>query len=434
MKKEGLIKRILLAGFALSGMTALVYEVVWARPLQLIFGSTIYAVSTMLTSFMFGFALGSYLFRNKVDKTDNPAMLFAKLEIGIGLYGFVILLLFKILPAIYLKLVEVPGFLYLQFILCFAVLLLPAILFGATWPAITKAYAKTEQVGKDVGVLYSWNSFGAVCGSIAAGFLLIPLLGITKTTYLAASVNILIGIVIFVVFKKEVKKKEIGKIGLLFIGGLLLSGVQAVDVAARECADLQNDILWSSGYSNTKESAKYYVWKYDNCPGTDCSVEKMSVYTRNLYTGTSAENAFGDGYVLIADAEESNCVYPSLATYTKYVAYQTATRTDDMVFVWDCGKTQKQNFCSVREWYTDESPCFSVKVGANQSTLMDVLKVNYTLCWTEGAKKETPIIERELVVIALFVLVILVFIAICCRYRRTKKKVIALGRRRKKDE
>ncbi|PIZ69412.1 MAG: hypothetical protein COY11_04540, partial [Candidatus Portnoybacteria bacterium CG_4_10_14_0_2_um_filter_44_20] len=103
--KRNNFKTLLLFAFAVSGMTALIYEVVWTRPLQLIFGSTIYAVSTMLTTFMAGFVLGAFLFRNIADRSKNPVMLFGFLELGIGLYGLVILSLFKILPSMYLFLV-----------------------------------------------------------------------------------------------------------------------------------------------------------------------------------------------------------------------------------------------------------------------------------------------------------------------------------------
>src|SRR3989344_3568899 len=88
MNEENM-RKLLLIAFMLSGMTALIYEVTWIRPLQLIFGSTIYAVSTMLTSLLIGFALGSYLFRNKADEAKSPILLFAKLELGIGLYGLI---------------------------------------------------------------------------------------------------------------------------------------------------------------------------------------------------------------------------------------------------------------------------------------------------------------------------------------------------------
>lgn len=203
-------KKWILIIFALSGMTALIYEVIWSRPLQLIFGSTIYAVSTILTTFFIGFSLGSYIFRNIADRTKNPLLLFAILEFGIGLYGLIILQLFKILPSIYLSLTNIPGIQFVQFFLLFLILVIPTTLFGATWPVVNKIYINSNKLGKDAGKLYSFNSFGSFIGSLAAGFILIPLLGIKTTTIFSASLNILIAILVFLFSKnmKEVKNES----------------------------------------------------------------------------------------------------------------------------------------------------------------------------------------------------------------------------------
>ena len=203
--KRDTLRIILLFGFAISGMTALIYEVVWTRPLQLIFGSTIYAVSAMLTALMIGFVLGAFLFRNLADRSKNPALLFAGLSFGIGAYGLIALSLFKTLPSVYLYLLGVPGFQFFQFILAFLVLIVPATLFGATWPVVNRAYVNLAEMGKDVGRLYSFNSFGSAAGSLVAGFLLIPWLGITNTALLAASLNLFIAFLLFLSQKNESK-------------------------------------------------------------------------------------------------------------------------------------------------------------------------------------------------------------------------------------
>ena len=196
-------RKLLLIAFAISGFTALVYEVVWSRPLQLIFGSTIYAVSTILTTFFIGFALGSFIFRNISDKTKEPLKIFVLLELGIGLYGLIIIYLFKILPNIYLSIMDFPGFQLIQFALLFFVLIIPSSLFGATWPVVNKAYVGKEKLGKDIGMLYSANSLGSFLGPLTAGFLLIPLLGIKMTATFVAFINILLAIIIFTYSKKE---------------------------------------------------------------------------------------------------------------------------------------------------------------------------------------------------------------------------------------
>lgn len=176
-------------------MATFIYEVVWIRPLSIVFGSTVYATSTMLTAFMAGFALGSYLFRHRADKTKNPLRLFYMLEFGIGLYGLMIIPLFAYLPFLYLSFYKISPFLFklLQFALAFSILIIPTTLMGATWPVVNKAYTyEIERLGKRVGSLFSVNSLGNVLGSLAAGFFLIPILGVRGTLLFSASLNLLV--------------------------------------------------------------------------------------------------------------------------------------------------------------------------------------------------------------------------------------------------
>jgi len=200
--KEKSIRKILLFAFVLSGLTCFVYEVVWIRPLQLIFGSTTYAVSTMLTAFMAGFALGAFLFRNWADKIKKPALLFAALQLGIGLYGLVILFLFKFLTPVYLYFLNFSGSQFFQFGLAFLVLIIPTTLFGATWPVINRAYIEVATMGRDIGKLYSANSLGGALGSLGAGFLLVPIFGIQVTSLFAVALNLLMATVVFIYAKK----------------------------------------------------------------------------------------------------------------------------------------------------------------------------------------------------------------------------------------
>ena len=197
------MRKLLLLAFFFSGMTALIYEIVWSRPLQLIFGSTIYAVSTILTTFLAGFGIGAYIFRNIADKSKNPVWLFSLLEFGIGIYGLILTYLFRVLPTIYLSVVDVGDSQFLQFTLIFVVLIIPTTLFGATWPVVNKAYITLSGLGKDVGLLYATNSFGAFLGPLITAFILIPSLGIQLTSIIASLANITIAIVLYVYSTKK---------------------------------------------------------------------------------------------------------------------------------------------------------------------------------------------------------------------------------------
>ena len=80
---------------------------------------------------------------------------------------------------------------------------------GATWPVVNKAYIRhIEKVGKGTGTLYSVNSVGAIIGAWTAGFILIPWLGIKGSSMFAASLNLIIGVIIFRVSKKQGEKQE----------------------------------------------------------------------------------------------------------------------------------------------------------------------------------------------------------------------------------
>src|SRR5262245_7436099 len=90
--------RVILLCFFASGVSGLVYQVVWVRELVLVFGATTFAVSTVLTAFMGGLALGSYYFGRRSERVDKPLRLYGLLELGIGVYGLAVPLIFAALP------------------------------------------------------------------------------------------------------------------------------------------------------------------------------------------------------------------------------------------------------------------------------------------------------------------------------------------------
>jgi spermidine synthase len=199
---------ILLCFFA-SGMSGLVYQVVWVRELVLVFGATTFAVSTVLTAFMGGLALGSFYFGRRSETIARPLRLYGILEIGIGAYGLAVPFIFAALPAVYH-----PFWQWLQlsffaisvvrFIFAALVLILPTALMGATLPVLSSYYARdSARIGLRVGSLYSLNTFGAVLGAAATGFVLIPALGMRATTALAAAINLLLGAVALRVSHKD---------------------------------------------------------------------------------------------------------------------------------------------------------------------------------------------------------------------------------------
>lgn len=190
------------AGFFLSGMTGLVYQVIWLRVLATAFGSTTLATSVVLTAFMGGLALGSLVGGRRADAAPRPFRLYAWLELGVGAYCFASLWLLAGVRGLYLAAARVlpfesPALAALQFVLAVAVLVVPTALMGATLPVVSRGFVRrVDQVGAAVASLYGINTFGAVVGAGLAGFLILPLVGLRAATWAAVLVNVAIGVVV----------------------------------------------------------------------------------------------------------------------------------------------------------------------------------------------------------------------------------------------
>lgn len=188
--------------FLFSGATSLVYEVVWLRKLILIFGSTQFATSTVLSTFMAGLALGAFVAgRRLAHGRVAPLRIYGFLEIGIGLYALLVPFLFNALSPVYQALWDAglsESFVQLslaKFVGIAVVLLPPTVLMGATLPVLARQVADDpDRIGGKVGTLYAINTFGAVAGTFLAGFVLVPQLGVRETLWITAAVNALLGL------------------------------------------------------------------------------------------------------------------------------------------------------------------------------------------------------------------------------------------------
>ena len=205
------IREVVLICFFISGISGLIYEVIWTRLLGFVFGNTTFANSTVLTAYMAGLALGSYLSTKYVDKLRNALKSYAYLEIGIGIYCFLIPFIIKILGHIYIPIQRAFELSFyplslIRFILCFIVLLVPTTLMGATLPVFSRFYVgQGESFGHGVGRVYSVNTFGAFVGTILSGFFMIAYLGISNSISIAVAGNIFAAIACLLVAYKLYK-------------------------------------------------------------------------------------------------------------------------------------------------------------------------------------------------------------------------------------
>lgn len=199
---------LILIVFAVSGMTALIYEITWIRPLSLVFGTTLYSVTTIVASFILGLGVGSLVAGKYTDRLKNPLQYFGLTQIIIGVYGILLLLVFPLLPDFYSMIYHatVPNyelFLSLQVLFSILLLIVPTTLMGSTLPLLLKTYSNDlKTIGLKVGKLDGSNSFGAMIGVLCAGFLMIPILGIQLTIVVTASINFTIGFGVLISEKK----------------------------------------------------------------------------------------------------------------------------------------------------------------------------------------------------------------------------------------
>ncbi len=186
--------------FFLSGFCNLVYEVVWARMFNLVFGVTVFAVSAVLAAFMLGMALGGVFFGKIADKPGNNLAFFAFVHVGISIFAVLFLLGFGGFGPVYLAAGRALGqhvgaYRTVIFLLALVLMIVPTTLMGATFPLAARLLAlRRERYGRDVGILYSANTLGSVAGCIVAVFVLLGLLGMKGTVYAAAGLDAVVGV------------------------------------------------------------------------------------------------------------------------------------------------------------------------------------------------------------------------------------------------
>ncbi len=186
--------------FFCSGALGLIYEIIWTRLLRHVMGNTVYSVTTVLCAFMAGLALGSWLGGKIIDRRGNPLKVYGLLEGAIGVYCLFLPVLIKSAEPGYRLLYQNFGqshylFNLLRFFFSAALLVLPATFMGATLPVLSKFFIRSsERIGRTMGTLYAVNTFGAVLGSFATGFVFIPWWGVSRTISAAVFINLLVGV------------------------------------------------------------------------------------------------------------------------------------------------------------------------------------------------------------------------------------------------
>jgi spermidine synthase len=194
-----------IACFVLSGFAALLYQTAWLRQFSLVFGTSELAVATVLAAYMAGLALGAALAARFLGRIRRPVLCYGLLEAGIALSALAVPALLALASALYGHALggrpEPPdaaslGQPVFYLAVGFVVLAVPTAFMGATLPLLTRhAVRNDRELGPRVALLYAANTAGAVLGTLGAGFLLLPALGLRATVATGALVNLLVFLV-----------------------------------------------------------------------------------------------------------------------------------------------------------------------------------------------------------------------------------------------
>jgi len=192
--------------FFFSGFSAIIYQIVWQRVLFTSFGINIEAITIIVSIFMLGLGVGSLLggYLSKKFK-NNLLQLFIIFEFAIGIFGiFSIPIIKKVTDAmIHVSDSFLP-------IIIFMILVIPTIAMGATLPILVTYFFKTSKsVGNSLSNLYYINTLGSATACLVTIWVVFRFFSLSSATYIAAALNLTIGILTHILLKKYQNQNKI---------------------------------------------------------------------------------------------------------------------------------------------------------------------------------------------------------------------------------
>jgi predicted membrane-bound spermidine synthase len=186
-----------------TGLSSFLYEIGWIRLLSMILGSATHSFEVMLSAFIFGLALGGLWVRKRMDKFKHPELTLGIVQLVMGISAI------ATLPAYWLAVQAVGGLLggegertmelwyqfnILRYLLCLLIMLPATFCAGMTLPLLTHVMLKRGQSEAIVGKVYALNTLGAIVGAVAAGLILMPIVGLKGVIVLGALFDMLLGL------------------------------------------------------------------------------------------------------------------------------------------------------------------------------------------------------------------------------------------------
>ncbi len=189
------LRNLALALLSLTAFASLLDEIAWTRVLIMIVGGSTYAFTLILFVFLMGIGLGGVIVaRRSTPRIETAAS--AGLAQGIvGVGAAALFVFFGLLPSYIIAIFQIPDLsavprLLLMAVAVGAVVLIPAIGMGMTFPLLTDLTARPREArGADVGTAYALNTIGSILGAVLTGFVLVVVLGTQATLRIGLVVN-----------------------------------------------------------------------------------------------------------------------------------------------------------------------------------------------------------------------------------------------------
>ncbi|MFP3754984.1 MULTISPECIES: fused MFS/spermidine synthase [Cupriavidus] len=245
-------RRLALGLYAVAGGIALGYEVVWSQAIVQFLSTRAFAFAVVLATYLAGLVLGSALVARRVDRSRDPWSAFALLVVGAGLVALVeFAWLGEWLPALqsaaYARVLEGTGNLLAASsarftVAALCIVFVPTVLLGAAFPYAVRLSVDPARVGAGLGAVLALNTLGGIAGSVLAGVVLVPWIGVVHTLGVLAAASALVA-VLAMVFGDGVTRRARVAIPLLAVVTLMVAVATPADRLARLLAQARGGEL-----------------------------------------------------------------------------------------------------------------------------------------------------------------------------------------------
>ncbi len=221
--------RLALWAIGVSGFCALALEVFWTRALVFFLDNSTHAFTTILTAFLLGIGIGSFVIATFIDTRKKLLGWLGLIEILIGVSAILAIPILNHSTPVFQRMADVSldsmlhwKWMGVRFVNSLSVMLVPTVLMGMAFPVASKIYTRhVSTVGTALGNVYAINTIGGVLGSVIAGFVLIPLIGVQAGIILIAAINVVIGVILILA---EPSMGFGARITTVVAGGLIIIG------------------------------------------------------------------------------------------------------------------------------------------------------------------------------------------------------------------